>query len=104
MERIKLTQREKRIMRLLLGNNACALSEFDAPSVKHLADLGLVMRAGVEGGSFDDARLTNMGKEYFNDNPRLRNPINWDRLIQAAIAVGTLIAAIAALYACAKLI
>ncbi len=98
MERIKLTQREKRIMRLLLGNNAGALSEFDAPSVKHLAELGLVMRAGVEGGSFDDARLTNMGKEYFNDNPRLRNPVNWT-LIFAAIA-----SVVALFISCSKLI
>ena len=104
MERIKLTKREKNVLRLLRDGNSEALSEFDAPSVENLARLSLVRRASVEGADFGDARLTNMGKEYFNDNPRLRNPINWDRVIQAAIAVGTLIAAIAALFACAKLI
>ena len=77
MERIKLTKREKNVLRLLRDGNSEALSEFDAPSVEHLAHLGLVRRAGVEGAGFDDARLTNMGKEYFNDNPRLANPIDW---------------------------
>ena len=77
MERIKLTKREKNVLRLLRDGNSEALSEFDAPSVENLARLGLVRRAGVEGAGFDDARLTNMGKEYFNDNPRLANPIDW---------------------------
>ncbi|MBR1803822.1 MAG: hypothetical protein IJ775_02815 [Muribaculaceae bacterium] len=100
MERIKLTKREKRIMRLLHAGNSEALSDFDAPSIAHLATIGLANRAGVEGGGFDDACLSTMGKEYFDVNPRLRNPINWS-LILAAIAA---IAAVAALFiSCTKL-
>jgi len=107
MERIKLTQREKRIMRLLLADNSEALSDFDAPSIAHLATIGLVNRAGVEGGGFDDACLTTMGKEYFNDNPRLANPIDWLKIFQIIGAIGGLIAGLVALimlFACSKLI
>ena len=104
MERIKLTKREKNVLRMLRDGNSEALSEFDASSVENLARLGLVRRAGVEGGGFDDARLTNMGKEYFNDNPRLANPIDWKWVVTTAIAAIIAICAVIALFACAKLI
>ena len=104
MERIKLTKREKNVLRMLRDGNSEALSEFDASSVENLARLGLVRRTGVEGGGFDDARLTNMGKEYFNDNPRLANPIDWKWVVTTAIAAIIAICAVIALFACAKLI
>lgn len=92
MERIKLTNREKRVLRLLRDGCGEALSEFDAPSVARLNDLGLVMRSGIEDGGFEDARLTTMGKEYLNDNPHLRNPVDWKLVFTAIAAVAAVLA------------
>jgi len=44
----------------------------------------LVRCAFVEGGGVEDVRLTNAGRDYLADNPKLRNPVNWT-LIWAAI-------------------
>lgn len=94
MERIKLTKREKRVLRLLLAGNPEALSDFDAPSLATLQSKGLVQSALTKEHCVDDARLTTMGKEYISDNPHLLNPINWT-LIFSAIAA---IAAVTALF------
>lgn len=76
MERIRLTKREKRVLRTLSQQGFDALSEFDAAAIRSLDNQGLVRGAYVEGGGVEDARLTNYGKEYIANNPRLRNPVN----------------------------
>ena len=80
MERIKLSKREKQVLRTLSRQNFDALSEFDTAAIRSLASHGLVQGAFVEGGGVEDAKLTTMGKEYMRDNPRLRNPVNWGKV------------------------
>lgn len=44
--------------------------------VSSLADKGLVKAIFTKGSSW--GRLTDSGALYLEDNPRLRNPVNWD--------------------------
>ena len=107
MERIKLTSREKKVMRLLQAGNVDALSEFDAPALVSLQAKGLARVAWADGDVIDDARLTTMGKEYIGENPKLCNPVNWAFVFQAIAAVGAVIAAITGmvvLFACSRLL
>ena len=75
MERIKLTKREKAVLRILSKQGYEALSEFDASAVRSLSELGFVKAAFTEGGGVEDAKLSTMGKEYLRVFPSLRNPI-----------------------------
>ena len=106
MERIKLTKREKRVLRALSRQGFDALSEFDATAVRSLEHHGLVRGAYIEGGGVEDARLTTMGKEYLADNPKLRNPVDWKWVVTttiAAIAVfGSIGAIITIIETCSK--
>ena len=77
MERIRLTKREKRVLRTLSRQGFDALSEFDTASLHSLSIHGLVHAAYLEGGGIEDAKLTNMGRAYMQLNPKLRNPVNW---------------------------
>lgn len=85
MGRIRLTKREKRVLRTLSQQGFDALSEFDASAIRSLDNQGLVRSAYVEGGGVEDARLTNYGKEYIADNPKLRNPVNWKAITAIAL-------------------
>ena len=77
MERIRLTKREKAVLRILSKQGYEALSEFDASAVRSLSGLGFVKAAFTEGGGVEDAKLTTKGKEYLRDYPSLRNPVDW---------------------------
>lgn len=85
MERIKLSKREKQVLRILCQQGYDGLSEFDDAAVRSLDHQGLVRGAYVEGGGVEDARLTNYGKEYIADNPKLRNPVNWVAITTVAL-------------------
>lgn len=87
MERIKLTKREKRVLRTLSRQGFDALSGFDAIVIRSLEDNGLVKGAYLEGGGVDDAKLTNMGKVYLMDNPKLRNPLDWKWVVAIVVVV-----------------
>ena len=87
MERIRLTKREKRVLRTLSQQGFDALSEFDAAAIRSLDNQGLVRGAYVEGGGVEDAVLTGYGKEYIADNPSLKNPIGWVAITAVALLV-----------------
>ena len=91
MERIKLTKREKRVLRTLSRQGFDALSEFDAAAIRSLDNHGLVQGAYIEGGGVEGARLTTYGKEYLADNPRLRNPVNWGKVAAIAAIVSIVV-------------
>ena len=90
MERIRLTKREKRVLRTLSQQGFAALSEFDAAAIRSLDAQGLVKGAYLEGGGIEDAKLTTMGKEYLRDNPHLYNPVNWAMVSAIVAAVGSI--------------
>lgn len=87
MERIRLTKREKAVMRILSKQGYDALSEFDASAVRSLSELGFVKAAFTEGGGVEDAKLTTKGKEYQRDYPSLRNPIDYEKVAAILLLV-----------------
>lgn len=103
MDRIKLTKREKHVLRALSSNNANALCEFDIPAINRLMTLGLVRAAFIEGHRLEAAELTTMGKQYLYDNPHLRNPIDWKFIVTTTLAAIAAAAAVAALFVACSL-
>ena len=103
MERIKLTKREKQVLRILSRQDFDALSEFDAIAIRNLDNLGLVQGAYVEGGGVEGGRLTTMGKEYLRDNPRLRNPVNWGKVASVTAIVSIIVTIVLFIIGCALL-
>ena len=77
MERIKLTKREKRVLRLLCDDRFDLLTEMDYPALHELYDSGFARVAYIEGGVPEAAQLTTFGKNYPAENPKLRNPVDW---------------------------
>ena len=77
--RIKLTKQEKQIMKRLQQGVADKPNDMsDAMfnwSVTNLANHGLLMVA-YSSGTYE---LTLKGKAYLESNPKLYNPINWDK-------------------------
>ena len=104
VQRIKLTKNEKRILKHLSTHGYDALCDFPRSeavySLDTLEQKGLVKNLRVEGGDIEDARLSSLGKSYMRCNPKLTNPINWDRVI----AISTLIVAIITLLSACVLI
>ena len=104
MERIKLTKRGKRVLRLLRDNRFDLLPEMDYPALHELHERGLTRVAYIEGGVPEAARLTTFGKNYLAENPKLHNPIDWKWVVTTFIATIAAAAAVAALFvACSKL-
>lgn len=101
MERIKLTKREKRVLRTLSKQGFNALSEFDAAAIRSLDNQGLVQGAYIEGSDVEGARLTNYGKEYLADNPKLRTPVDWAKVAAIATIVGIIVTIVLFIIGCA---
>ncbi len=104
MERIRLTRDEKAVLRLLMrreiGGEGCNSGEYIS-AVDSLQTKGLVHASWGEGHELVDARISQKGKIYLTDNPRLRNPVDWKWIVTTAIALaGAVLGAIA----CCKLI
>lgn len=75
MDRIKLTNREKEILRLLKsGQYPEVVEKNDKMPVKKLIHDGLVSCKTNEFGSLLVPNLTERGELYLYDNPKLRNP------------------------------
>lgn len=103
MERIRLTKREKRVLRLLSDNRLDLLTEMDHPALHELHERGLARVVYIEGGVPEAARLTTFGKNYLAENPKLRNPIDWKWVATTFIAAIAALAAVAALFVACSL-
>lgn len=107
MERIKLTKNQKQVLRMVANGQGVCPAEFPShtfnASVRLLQQQGLVKAAYGEGGGVVDSELTDEGRQYLAENPRLRNPIDWGKM-GVYIAIASLIVGIAALFiACNKI-
>ncbi len=72
-------------------------------AVRSLHNSGLVQGAFSEGGGVVDSKLTQRGRQYLAENPRLSNPTDWTKWAAVAAAASVLISIIALLVACGKL-
>ncbi len=86
MERIKLSKDEKKVL-LWVSNHPYDLRPKTFPqhlfnvACYNLESKNLVRTCRIEGGDVEAVRLTPLGKGYILDNPTLKNPINWDRVL-----------------------
>lgn len=100
MEAIKLSKREKHVLRTLSTRGYDGLCEFDVPAIDRLVSIGLVHAAFMEGHRLEAAALTTMGKQYLYDNPRLHNPVDWVKIGAVAALVAAAASVCALLIAC----
>jgi hypothetical protein len=98
MERIRLSKSEKEVIRLLNTGVANVPGNVVRKGYSHTAhslqDKGLVRCTYLVNGEVWDMRLTQFGKEYLFENPRLYNPINWNltlAIISVVISIITLL-------------
>ena len=106
MKRIKLTRDEKQVLRLVATGRECPdtypHSTYSA-GLKGLEREMLVFVARDESHAVVDARLTDYGRQYLAENPRLHNPVSWRWIITTALTAIAACAAVAALFiACVK--
>lgn len=101
MERIKLSQTEKKCLRLLNEHGSDALDTIARSQVcralRSLESKDMVNVAWVEGGDYEAVKLSHNGRSYLIENPNLRNPIDWAK-VGAIAAIIAALAAIAALF------
>lgn len=107
MGRIMLTKTEKKCLLLLNVHGAESLDTIARSQVcralRSLESKDMVKVAWVEGGDYEAVQLTRNGKAYLIENPKLRNPIDWNK-VGAIAAIIAALAAIAALFiACIRL-
>lgn len=101
MERISLSSNAKAVMFALRAHNTRSCPEtmqqhaFNMGALE-LKLMGLAVIHEEEGGNVESIRLTDYGKCYLEDNPRLRNPINW-RLVMATIIALSFVVVVACL-------
>lgn len=107
-----LSDRERKVLLTLYDKGFEALSSDTNTALSSLERKGLVKCAWVEaskkhGRMAEDAYVTDEGKELILSNPTLKNPVDWKWVIATVLlaitAIGTVVAAVAALIACAKL-
>lgn len=98
MQKIKLTKAEKAIIREL-NKKPIRKGEEHKPieyieALDSLEEKGLVTASVLSESKVLEAQLTKKGRIYIKSNPKLTNPIPWDRIV----AIATLLAAVAALF------
>lgn len=104
MERIRLSRNEKAVLRMVASGQGVCPAEYPSyifnASVRALKHLGLVQGAFEEGGGVVDSRMTERGRQYLAENPRLTNPIEWGKVAAIIGAVGIVVSIVALFMAC----
>lgn len=105
MERIKLAKEEKEALRILHEgkiNTATDLQRISSLSYEFetLEQLGFARCAWTEGHAIEDVAITSKGRRYVDHNPKLHNPIDWEKILAVASVISVIIAALALFIAC----
>lgn len=103
MERIKLSKREKHVLMSVRNGWTRGLGELDRPAIESLRARGLVKGIFTEQGDPLRIDLSELGKAYLFENPRLRNPINWSAFAAIAAAISSVGVILGLIIACVKL-
>ena len=101
MDRIKLTKKEKQILRAIRDNKYPANAHpEDVNDLIYLREVGLIHGANKIPNSLACIHLADYGKAYFTYNPKLKNPSIWQDkkyIITTAISLIALAISIIAL-------
>lgn len=90
MERVRLTKEEKKVLRMLQNTDVCPTtypkSKFNG-AVRSLQRTGLARGFRSEEVGLVCSVLTDECKLYLATNPRLTNPINWNKVTFIAACI-----------------
>lgn len=107
MERIRLSREEKKVLRHIVGNGEKQPRD-TTPIMFHyclstLQEKGLVkFRSNYD--EILSAKITVKGAAYLEQNPELKNPIDWKWIIQTVLIAATAVATMLALFiACGRM-
>lgn len=108
MERIRLTQTEKKCLKLLNKHGVESLDTIARSQayrvLRSLEQKDLVKVAWIEGEDYEAVRLSRSGKSYLIENPKLLNPIDWKWIILTIItAIGAITGIVALFIACTRI-
>lgn len=104
MERIKLSKSEKQVLRMIASGLHQCPDEYPAhtfnAAVRSLKGKEFVTAHFREGGTVIDARITDYGRQYMAEYPRLFNPLDWSMVAAISSLVATIISTLALFVAC----
>ena len=108
MKRIRLTKEEKEAFRILYEgkiNTANDLQRISSLSYEFetLEQLGFARCAWTEGHAIEDVAITSKGRRYVDHNPKLHNPIDWEKVAAIAAIISVIVAVIALFIACSAI-
>lgn len=96
--RIKLTKQEKQIMKRLQQGVSDKPEDMSYAmfswSVTHLSRHGFLWVSYSSGGVIVSCELTFKGEAYLESNPKLYNPINWDKWFAISCIISSALLAI----------
>lgn len=101
MERIELSKRQKALYKAIAREeypNEC--NKEDIEDIIVLREMGFVHGTNVKSGDIVAVRLTEQGRAYLRQNPKLKNPSVWQDkkyIINTAISLVALVVSIIAL-------
>lgn len=98
MERIKLAKEEKEALRILHEGKINMTTDPQGSlsyGFEALERLGLARCAWSEGHVIEDVAITSKGRRYVDHNPKLRNPVDWQKILAVASVISVIIAALA---------
>ena len=108
MDRLQLSKDERVVLRQIsLGwkDSSLAMSEDRCRlACINLERLGLIRVAWLAGYQILSASLTEYGVSYLAWNPRLRNPINYNKLMFVVACVSLVASIVVAIIACSRLV
>lgn len=108
MERIKLAKEEKEALRILHEGKINMTTDPQrigslSYGFEALEQLGFARCAWTEGHAIEDVAITSKGRRYVDHNPKLHNPIDWEKVAAIAAIISVIIAALALFIACSAI-
>ena len=108
MERIKLAKEEKEALRILHEGKINMTTDPQrigslSYGFESLERLGLARCAWSEEHVIEDVAITSKGRRYVDHNPKLHNPIDWEKVAAIAAIISVIVAVIALFIACSAI-
>lgn len=108
MERIKLAKEEKEALRILHEGKINMTTDPQrigslSYGFEALERLGLARCAWSEGHVIEDVVITSKGRRYVDHNPKLRNPVDWQKVAAIAAITSAIVAVIVLFIACSTI-
>lgn len=108
MERIKLAKEEKEALRILHEGKINMTTDPQrigslSYGFEALEQLGFARCAWTEGHAIEDVAITSKGCRYVDHNPKLHNPIDWEKVAAIAAITSAIVAVIVLFIACSTI-